>query len=221
MAPFLFFDLIKLVGESIEEATRMKRVTVLFAAFLLFSACQAKPLLLKPRLEGEGAVTVYLQSFPKEAEGLIFRMEGIYAIRQDGEAIPLSLQVKEFSGKKMNREILLAAGDLPPGQYAGFSFRLKDATLKSEEGEIALVAAEETPRALTPFSVTSGKAVREYLGEGFRFTPSFSATVPGKTPAGLVGVVSSRGSNTATMFDKVSGRVAGVIPTGASPAGMV
>jgi YVTN family beta-propeller protein len=156
-------------------------------------------------------------------------MEGISAVRQDGETFPLSLEVKEFSVKETNRERLLANGDLPPGQYAGFSFRLKDATLKSEEGKIALVPAEEITRADIPFAVYRGKAVvlsmqfrfKESVGEGFRFHPSFSGVIPGRIAAGLVGLVIARGSSTATVFDKSSGRVVGVIPTGTSPAGMV
>lgn len=207
----------------------MKRLTALLAASLLLCACHAKPFLGKPRLENEGAVFVYLQPFPQEAEGLAFRAEGISAVRQDGAMIPLSLEVTVFSGKEMKRERLLAAGELPPGQYAGFSFRLKDATLKGEEGEIALVPAEEAPRVLVPFAVDRGKTTvlslqfryRESIGEGFRFTPVFAGVIPGKIAAGLIGVVSGRGSNTVTMFDKVSGRIVGVIPTGASPAGMV
>jgi YVTN family beta-propeller protein len=208
---------------------RIRRTAALFFAFLLLSACQAKPTLVKPRLEGEGAVSVYLQPFPQEAEGLVFRMEGISAVRQDGEIIPLSLDVQEFSRQEMKRERLMAAGDLPPGQYSGFQFRLKDATLKSEEGDIALVAATENPRAAIPFAVYKGKAVvlsmrflyKESVGEGFRFSPVFSGSIPGRIAAGLVGLVTGRGSNTATMFDKISGRVVGVIPTGTSPAGMV
>ena len=207
----------------------MKRRTGLLAVFLLLCACQAKPFLGKPRLENEGAVFVYLQPFPQEADGLVFRMEGISAVRQDGETYPLSLHVREFSGKEMKRERLLATGDLPPGQYAGFSVRLKDATLKGEEGDTALVPAEENPRIPIPFAVDRGKTVilslqfryKESIGEGFRFAPTFSVTIPGKIAAGLIGMVSGRGSNTVTMFDKVSGRIVGIIPTGRSPAGMV
>jgi len=205
-----------------------KRLVVLFAASLLLSACQARPSLMKPRMEEEGAVFVYLRPFPQEAERLAFRLEGISAVRGNGDMVPLSLHVKEFGGKELKRDRLLASGELPPGQYSGLSFRPKGATLKGEEGEIALTLAEEKSLTPIPFEVTRKKAVvlslqfryRESVGEGFRFTPSFSATIPGKIAAGAIGVVTSRGANTVTMFDKVSGQVSGVVPTGASPAGI-
>jgi YVTN family beta-propeller protein len=220
--------LIELVGEFVGEVARMKRLTVLFSFFLLLSSCQAKPSQVKPRLESEGAVFVYLQPFPQGAEGLVFRMDGVSAVRQDGEAFPLSLEIREFGGMEMRRERLLAAGELPPGTYAGFSFRLKDATLKGEEGNIPLVPAVEMPGAAVPFDVVKGRAVvvslqfryKESIGEGFRFSPTFSGSAPGRIAAGLIGVASGRGANTATLFDKASGRVVGVIPTGTSPAGI-
>jgi YVTN family beta-propeller protein len=227
MAPFLF-DLIWSACDSVGEAVRMNRLTFLFAAILLLSTCQAKPSLVKPRVDGEGAVSVYLLPFPQEAEGFRFRVEAIFAVRQDGEAFPLSVPLKELVGKEMKRERLLANGDLPPGQYTGFSFRVKDSTLKGEEGDIALVPAEGAPNVPVSFVVHTGRTAilslqfryGKSVGEGFRFIPSFSAAVPGKIASGLVGLVTDRRSNTATMFDKVSGRVVGVIPTGTSPAGM-
>ena len=61
---------------------------------------------------------------------------------------------------------------------------------------------------------------RESVPGGIRFAPSFAAEVPGKLATGLIGLVTSRGTNTVTVFDKVSGKVAAVVPTGTSPAGM-
>lgn len=205
------------------------RLAVLFSAFLILSACQARPSLVKPRLENGGAVFVYLQTFPQEAGRLSFRMEGISAVNRQGEAFPLSLHVKEFSGKELARERLLASGELPAGTYEGFSFKLKSATLKGEEGEIALLPAEETPRSQIPFAVAGKKAIvlsmrfryRESVLEGFRFAPSFSATIPGKIPTGTIGLATSRGANAVMIFDKVSGQVFGAVPTGESPSGIV
>lgn len=204
-------------------------MAALLAALLLLGACQARPSLVKQPLEQDGAVYVYLQPLPPEADRLTFHMDGVFATREDGVAIPLSLQVREFAGKDPKREKLLAYGDLPPGRYSGLSFRATDATLKGEEGDVALALAEEMPRASIPFVVVRKRAVvlsarflyRDSVGDGFRFSPSFSAEVPGKIAVGRIGVVSSRGANIVTIFDKVSGHVVGVVPTGASPAGVV
>ena len=124
------------VLESVDGATRRRilltRLGVVFAVSLLLSACQAKPSLLKPRLEEEGQVFVYLQPLPEEADRLIFRLEGMSAAREDGSPVPVSLHINEIGGKGFRRERLLASGILPPGQYSGFSFRAAGATLKGE-----------------------------------------------------------------------------------------
>jgi len=216
------------VDGAIRRRTLLTRMGVVFAVSLLLSACQAKPSFLKPRLEEEGQFFVYLQPLPEEADRLVFRLDGMSAVREDGSPIPVSLHINEIGGKGFRRERLLASGILPPGQYSGFSFRAAGATLKGEEGDIALSIAEDIPKMSHPFLISKRKALvlslkfryRDSVSNGFRFAPSFSAEVPGKLAAGLIGLVSSRGTNTVTIFDKVSGRVAAVVPTGSSPSGM-
>jgi YVTN family beta-propeller protein len=204
------------------------RPVALFLASLLLFACQAMPSLVKPRLEEEGLVVVYLHSLPQEADRLTFRLEGMSAVREDGTNVPLSLHIAEIRGKELKRDWFLASGELPPGQYLGFSLRVAGATLKGEEGEIALPVSDEKSMTSFPFSIVKKKAqvvslkfrYRDSLPGGIRFAPSFDAEVPAKPPSGLIVLVSSRGANTATVFDKVTGRVAAVIPTGTSPAGI-
>lgn len=197
------------------------------SALFLF-ACQAVPSLVKPRLEEDGQLFVYLQPLTPEADRLTFRLEGISAVRGDGSTVPLFLRFGEIRGKALKRDRLLASGNLPPGQYLGFSFRLSGATLKGEEGEIALPLAEEKPMTSFPFAIARKKAqvvslrfrYRESLPGRIRFAPVFDAEVPGKPADGLIGLATSRGANTITLFDKATGKVAAVIPTGASPSGM-
>jgi YVTN family beta-propeller protein len=220
--------------ETIEGAIRRgliktSRPVALFVVSLLLFACQAMPSLVKPRLEEEGQVIVYLQSLSQEADRLTFRLDGMSAVRGDGTHVPLSLHIAEIRGKERNRDRLLASGELPPGQYMGFSLRVKGATLKGEEGDVALPIADEKSMTSFPFTIARKKArvvslkfrYRESLPEGIRFAPSFDAEVPGKLATGLIGLVTSRRANTVTVFDKVTGKVVAVVPTGASPAGMV
>jgi YVTN family beta-propeller protein len=205
------------------------RPVVLFVASLLLFACQAMPSLVKPRLEEEGQVFVYLQSLSQEADRLTFRLEGMSAVRGDGTTVPLSLHLAEIRGKERKRDRLLASGDLPPGEYMGFSLRVAGAQLKGEEGEIALPMADEKSMTSFPFSIARKKAqvvslkfrYRESLPGGIGFAPSFDAEVPGRLASGLIGIVTSRRANTATVFDKVTGRVVAVVPMGTSPAGIV
>lgn len=221
------------VPAAVEGTTRrgimVRRLAALSVASMLLFACQAKPSLVKPRLEEEGQVFVYLQSLPQEADRLSFRLEEMSAVRGDGSAVPVTLHVKEIIGKDEKRDRLLASGNLPPGQYQGFRFRIGAAALEGEEGIAALPLAEETPITPVPFTIARRKAqvislkfrYRESVPGGIRFSPYFDAGVPGKLATGLIGLVTSRGADTVTVFDKVTGNVAAVVPTGTSPAGIV
>lgn len=204
-------------------------LVVVALASLLHFACHAIPSLVKPRLEEEGQAIVYLQALGQEADRLTFRLEGMSAVRGDGSAVPVPLHMKEISGKDLKRDRLLASANLPPGQYIGFSFRVKSATLQGEEGAAALSLADEMPMTPIPFSIARRKAqvislkfrYRESLPGGIRFSPAFTAEAPGKLAIGLIGLVTSKRGNTVTVFDKVNGKVVAVVPTGTSPAGMV
>ena len=201
----------------------------LSVATMVLSACQAMPSLVKPRLENEGQVFVYLQSLSPEADRLTFRLEGMTAVQGDGTTVPVPLHITEIRCKELRRDRLLASGELPPGQYLGFSFRVAGAILKGEEGDAVLPLADEKPMTSMPFAIARKKALvvslkfryRESLPDGIRFAPSFSADVPEKIATGRIGLATSRRTNTVTVFDKVTGKVVSVIPTGAAPAGMV
>lgn len=206
----------------------MRRIPVLITIFLVFSACQAKPVLVRPPLEAEGAVYVYLAPYPEEARRLAFHISEMFAVRESGERYPLSLILTEVSAGPAGRERLLASGALPPGQYSGLAVNVEKASLKVEEGDAALVVPEEMAGVAVPFAVAGKRAVvlslafryRESVREEFGFVPVFSVAIPNRPPTGLIGLASSRGANVVTQFDKVSGRVVSVIPTGRSPAGM-
>jgi YVTN family beta-propeller protein len=214
---------------AIRRGIMVTRLVALSVASTLLFACQAMPSLVKPRLEEEGQVFVYLQSLSQEADRLTFRLEGMSAVRGDGTTVPIALRIAEIRGKELKRDRLLASGELPPGQYLGFSFRVTGATLKGEEGDVALPLADEKPMMSFPFAIARKKALvvslkfryRESLPGGIRFAPTFAAEVPGKLATGLIGLVTSRRGNTVTVFDKVTGKVVAVVPTGTSPAGMV
>lgn len=195
---------------------------------LSISGCQALSVTMKPALDSDGELFVYLSSAPQEADRLTFRLDGISALGEDGATFPLSLHLREVKGEGARRERLLASGPLPPGRYKGISVKIKDASLKGEGGEAALLVPEGSLPSGAPFVVSRRRGTvlsfslmyGESVVGGFRFLPVFDVAVRGKLPAGLNGFATSRGGNTVTMFDKISGQVYGVIPTGASPAGM-
>jgi len=203
--------------------------TLLSALCLLFLlACQASLSRLRPPLEEEGEVFLYLQPFPQEADRLRFTIENISAVSGDGREIPLEIRLRELKSSETRRQRLLAHGQLPPGVYVGISFRIKKAILKVEDGEADLLVPDVPVRTDFPFTVIRKRAYvvsltfnyGESVSRGISFNPVFSAFTPAKPIISLAGYVSNTGSNNITVFDKRLGQVVGVIATGRGPAGM-
>lgn len=183
---------------------------------------------LRPGLEGEGEVYLYLQPFPQEAGRLGFNISGISALGLDGGEIPLTVRLGEVRGRDVNRQRLLAVGFLPPGDYAGFSVRIASASLKGEAGDSALPVPEVATRIAFQFNVArrQGRVIAMLLkyaqavDAGAGFSPEFALFFPDRPPTNLVGLVSNSGSNDITVFNKKSLQVFDVIVTGRGPAGM-
>jgi len=208
--------------------TGSKWVGTIIAIGLFVAGCTAQSISSKPVLDTEGELFVYLSPIPQEADRLTFRLVGAAALREDGSAFPLSLSIQTINRGDVSRERLLASGPVPPGHYKGISLQVKSASLKGEDGEAALLLSGELFPVGVPFAVSRKRGTvlsltlrfGDSVPGGFRFFPVFDAIVRGKLPGGLNGFVTSRGGNTVTVFDKVSGQVFGVIPTGAAPEGM-
>ena len=109
-------------------------VPILILILSLLLGCQAHSVLVKPALEEEGELVVYLRPLPQEAEPLAFILEGISAERDEGGSYPLTLSLTEIRGEKPQRQRFLASADLPPGKYSGLSFKIKNASLKGKKG---------------------------------------------------------------------------------------
>ena len=176
----------------------------------------------------QGLLVVQALALPVEASRLSFRFAAIAAVREEGGEIPLTTVLAEASAKTLTRERRLASGALPAGRYAGLSLRFSDVTLAGEQGRTPLQAPEGPLPVAAPFTLVKRQAVvlllgLEYRGSvatGFRFTPSFSAAPPRKPAVGLLGAASARGADSVVLFDKSTGSVAGLVPTGRGPAGL-
>jgi YVTN family beta-propeller protein len=205
-----------------------KTLLGLVSVFLLLAGCGANLPQLRPALEGDGEIYLYLQPFPQEANRLAFNVGAISALTHDGREVPLSVSLGEVRGRDLKRQRLLAVGFLPPGDYAGFSFRIASASLKGDAGESALLVSEAATKIDFPFNVARRRGYviaallryAESVGSGFGFSPEFSMFFPDKPPTNLVGLVTNSGSNDITVFNKKSLHVFDVILTGRGPAGM-
>jgi YVTN family beta-propeller protein len=197
-------------------------------AVLILASCQAKPLSIRPALEDEGEVFVYLDPLPQEAERLSFSLLEIAAVREDGSEIPLVLSLPEIKYRDVMRQRCLAYGPLSPGTYRGLSVRVKKADVRTEEGEAALSVDEEAAPITVSFTISRTKATqlsltlqyRESISGAVHFAPAFSVSVSGRPLAGVTAFVSSRSSNDVAVIDKQKGRVTGMIATGSGPGGM-
>lgn len=196
--------------------------------FILFG-CQATISRLKPPLEEEGEIFLYIEPLPQEAERLRFTIEAIFAVGADGKEIPLSSFLKEIKLEDLKRQRLLASERLLEGSYTGFSFKIKKAILKTEYGEVDLLIPEKPVRMDFPFQVRRKRTsvislefrYRESIKNGFAFSPVFSIFIPARPISSLKGFVSNFGSNNIMVFDKKLKKIVSVIPTGKGSAGMV
>jgi len=206
----------------------MRRLCFLLITVVFLSGCYATSARLKPPLEEEGEVFLYVQPLPGEAERLRFIISEIVARRDDGREFPLTLALSEFSVSAVNRQRLVASGRVPPGSYRGLAFRAREAFLKGEEGENALLVPEEPLLAPFPFEVRKGRASvlegtlrpTEAVRDRFSFSPSFFLIRPERPITALMGYVANYGSNDITVFNKKAARVVDVIATGAGPRGI-
>jgi len=200
---------------------------VLCLIFFLLG-CQATISRLKPPLEEEGEIYLYLQPLPQEANRLRFTIEKIFAVGSDGREFSLDVYLHDLKGPDVKRQRLLASGRVPPGPYSGLSFQVKNAILKVEEGEATLRSPEEPVKIDFPFNMARKKAYLisarfkypESIRGGFSFSPVFSMSIPGKPLSNLVGYVTNSNSSNITVFDKQVGVAVAIIATGRKPMGM-
>ncbi len=205
----------------------MKKASALFLFLLMLYGCRTLPTMAKPSLENLGEIFLYAEPFPKEAAGLSFSLEGVSAVNDDGQEIPLPLSFQELKADDPGRQRLLATAPLPPGSYRGFTFRVAAAALKSLQAEKTLTVPQGPVTIEYPFRVEKKNAHVFSLtlnGETVKngaFSPAFRVTAPGMPLSGLLGYVSNRGADAVMVFDKKKMEVAGAIVAGADPGAIV
>lgn len=196
--------------------------------FLLISACSAPMIDSKPVLE-TGAFNLFLQPLPQETHRLSFAISTLAAVRENGEEITLNISqpVIEPGGKGAEQQKLVST-TLPPGRYAGLRLQVDKASLKGEEGAIALSLPAEPIMVEYPFTIVKKQAETLFLSlsadrlvtDGVFFTPRFSLWKPERMLTNLKGFVSNSGSQYLTVFNKRSALVTNLIMVGKNPQGL-
>lgn len=214
-------------GEII-AVTFSKTSLVLLCGILCLCACQPTFVQVKAPLEEEGEVLLYVQPFQQDADRLRFSIESISVRKSDGSESPVSVRLPELRGREITRQRLLGTAVVSPGSYAGFTLKIKEALVRTEDGEAALLLPDAPVRIDFPFTVSRKRAYvvwfifkpGESLRTGFSFTPAFSVAMPPRPIASLTGYATNSGSNNITVFDKRASQVTGAIATRGGPAGM-
>lgn len=194
------------------------RLAILLFALTLPAAAQA----------ADGAVSLYLQPFPREARGLTLEIEAVSVLTASGAERPLDLRLRAAGGGQSPRQRLLAWGRVPSGAYSGVRLRLKRATLQGPGGEVALALPETPIRTDVPFVVADRQfpvvwlslTAAEPIAAAAPFGPAFTAVVPARPIADHAGFVSNSAASTITVFDKQVMQAVAVIGTCAGPAGL-
>jgi YVTN family beta-propeller protein len=207
----------------------LKKIGSIVLLSAALAACAGMHSLVRlPRAPDAGVLVVYIDPFPGQAERLMVALAELTAVREDGGTAPLRLELDALAGGSLRRQRLLARADLPAGRYAGFDIRVGAAELGAGEGRAALAAPDGPVRISAPYTVSPGRAAvlvlrlvpSEALRAGFLFEPVFDVLPPAPIAAGLIACATGRGSDSVTLFDKVTGQVSGVVLTGRGPTGI-
>lgn len=204
------------------------RIVLIMAVTWLCGGCMQARQMVKQPLGNDGALYLYCDPFPQDAGRLEIAVETLSAIREDGLAVSLTPEVKEFTLAGMRRQRLISRAVLPPGRYKAIAVTLKSASLSGEEGTGRLLVPEQAYENRVLFTITGGKATvvtmelryRDAIGDGITFNPVFTSTVPPAPLPELTGYLSNRADNTITVFDRRSARIGMMIETGRGPAGL-
>lgn len=196
---------------------------------LVSPGCLPRPAAQREPLSEEGEVFLYVQPFPREAQRLRFVLTGITALSGDGALTPCSLIIRSFKADEMLRQRFAASCRLEPGSYAGFQVSVKEAALRTAEGEASLLVPDQPTVLDVTFQIRKKKAQALFLSlnypktvkDGFSFRPSFAVLMSPSPVTALGGFVTNTDSNTITVFDRKLGQVVDVVATGRRPMGIV
>ena len=93
----------------------VKKLLFFLITAAVLAGCQQKLSILRPPLEDEGEVYIYLQPMPQEADKLRFTLEEVNAVKDDGTETPLTVHIGELKGSDIKGQRLFLSGRFDEG----------------------------------------------------------------------------------------------------------
>jgi len=193
-------------------------VWILPLAALGMAACATGPAATRPAAENEAPLAVYLGALPPGGAAPGFRLEALRAVGEDGSTIELSLRLRDVDARSASRERLLGWGAVPEAEYVGLELQTGRPSDPAPPVRVP-ISVRVTRGHATVVALRADPAEPPDTGDEVS-VPGFTAGPPPRPPTGLLGVVISRAAGVMTLFDRVSGRVAAIVPVGREPSGL-
>lgn len=183
---------------------------LILAATIL--ACATRPAAYRPQPAENGSFVLVYRTDVDEAAGVV--VEAV-AVREDGRDVPLTWNREHRAG----RPGTVAWGSIPAGRYRGLAVRVapRRGGLDGERVDVAVpfTVASGQGRAVL-VDLASGRGTDEDEGEATG-RPVARGEIPANRMSALLGVVPMRRAGALLLFDRVSGEIAGAVPTGRGP----
>jgi YVTN family beta-propeller protein len=198
------------------------------AVLSLLAGCAASNRAVRPPLDADGALLVYLRPGESASIRLTVSLARAWAEAGDGTLVPLELSLTRLPPEGPAAERLLAQGRLPPGSYRGLRLLAERATLDRDGASADLTVGPEPTAVAVPFAVARRRATvleatfhsDRSVERGFSLSLELAAAEPAAAAPAVLGYVTATGADTVTAFDRHTRRVAAAIATGRGPEGL-
>lgn len=195
---------------------------------MLLSACFPQPAFQTVHSQEGGRLLIYLQPMTSQGTKLRCILDSIWAKKEDGTKIPLTLLFHELNEDLPGRQKRLAFTSVPHGAFSGIAVHIKSASVQGEEGEAALLVPDEPVNVNLAFDVSDRQVTALFLTldtvgsitSAVKFAPRFGLEPAKKILTNLTGYVSNSEENYVSVFNKKTMQVVGAIATGREPKGL-
>ena len=176
---------------------------------------------------GQSRLLVFLEvpgsAFPSE-----LALEGL-ELRHPDHSVPLSLETGDLVAENLaGTQILLSNTQVPSGFYSSFHFAISKITSRVGVAEVEPVSPPDGLTLPLNLELTAGQTATIFLQwrpaavdpEAEFHSPDFGILMPVVPPLGSLAFVSSAGTGSVVIINRVTSRVVGALGVGEDPRGL-